>query len=162
MARLPGLKKKFPDFASFRNASMTEIFDPEILKTKCQVFSATEMRSLILMNQGNQNFEVSYLPLTVQFSPVFAIGTGDLNSDGYQDIVTGGNLYGVQPEMGRYDASYGQICINRGDGTLEDLSNEYGLSVKGEIRDIKILDDRMYIFRNNDGVVVYKINQYEQ
>jgi len=46
--------------------------------------------------------------------------------------------------------------------TVEDLSAEYGFSVKGEIRDVEIVGNRMYIFRNNDDVIVYKINQYEQ
>ena len=70
----------------------------------------------------------------------------------------GGNLYKVQPEIGRYDASYGHCLINDGKGAFVDQSTELGFSVKGEIRDIKTIDETIYIFRNNDEVVIYKTN----
>ncbi len=49
------------------------------------------------------------LPLEAQFSPVYAAEAGDFNDDGNLDILLGGNLYNVKPEVGRYDASYGSF-----------------------------------------------------
>ena len=70
----------------------------------------------------------------------------------------GGNLYGVQPEVGRYDASYGNILINDGKGNFTDQSANYGFSVKGEIRDIYIDKNKIFVFRNNDSVKGFQMN----
>lgn len=62
-----------------------------------------------MINQGNFEFSLLELPKAVQFSPIYAIETGDFDQDGDQDILMGGNLYGVKPEFGIYDASRGFI-----------------------------------------------------
>jgi len=87
---------------------------------------------------------------------MFAILPTDIDKDGDVDIFMGGNLYNVQPEMGRYDASHGHLLINDGKGNFEDRSVEYGFSVKGEIRDIEQIGETIHVFRNNDDVVSFK------
>jgi hypothetical protein len=153
--RLPHLKKIFPDFESFKQASMTNIFTPEELEGTV-VSEAYELRSIILENKGNFNFTVIDLPDEVQLSPVYAIQSIDVNDDGYEDLVFGGNLYSVQPEMGRYDASYGNLLINNQDKTFKDRSLEYGFKVTGEIRDFAVEGKILHVFRNNDSVLSFE------
>ena len=156
--RFHGLKKKYPDFESFKNASITDIF-PEPLLSEAIVLEVNELRSVILVNNGNLDFEKRILPQSVQLSPVYAICGVDVNSDGSQDILMGGNLFNVQPEMGRYDASYGNLLINDGKGAFTDRAKELGFSVKGEIRDFVIDGDIIHVFRNNDSVLSFQINK---
>ena len=66
----------------------------------------------IYLNKGNFEFERISLPQEVQFSPVYAINTSDFDNDGDKDIVMGGNLFNVKPEVGIYDASYGIYLEN--------------------------------------------------
>ena len=94
----------------------------------------------------------------MQFSPIYAIAAADVDQDGDQDLLLGGNLYKVQPEVGMYDASYGHCLINDGAGNYTDRSVELGFSVLGEIRDIQIIDGTIYVFRNDDEVVTYQTN----
>jgi len=155
MSRIPGLKKQFPDFESFKNATINEIFSSEKLK-QSTVWEAQEFRSVVLRNNGDGTFTVEALPDRVQFSPMYAIGQADINQDGFTDIIMGGNLYGVQPEVGRYDASYGHLLLNNGRGKFTDASRTYGIKVTGEVRDIKTPNNTIMIFRNNDTPVVYK------
>jgi len=155
MNRIPGLKKQFPDFESFKNASITEIFSKEKLN-QATIWEAHEFRSVVLMNIGDGTFAIKALPDRVQFSPMYAIGQTDINQDGLADLIMGGNLYGVQPEVGRYDASYGHILVNNGGGKFSDSSRSFGIKVTGEIRDIKTVDNKILIFRNNDTPIVYK------
>lgn len=156
MSRMPPLKKKYPDFNSFREATMKDIFTSEKLQNSVRL-SANEMRSLVLINEGNMKFTKKILPLSAQISPVYAIGAIDINSDGFMDLLLGGNLYGAQPETGRYDASYGHMLINDGKGNFSDQSLQHGFSVRGEIRDFYINGKNIFVFRNNDSVVGLQI-----
>jgi hypothetical protein len=155
--QLPYLKKKFPDFQSFKNADMTQIFEAGQLRESV-VQEVNELRSVILMNRGGGRFEKQLLPITAQFSPIFAIKALDVNRSGRLDLLLGGNLYKVQPEMGRYDASYGHCLINDGKGGFSDQSVALGFTVRGEIRDIQFIDGTIYVFRNDDKVVTYQLN----
>lgn len=157
MARLPGLKKLYPNFDSFKNATIEDIFTKEQLNGSLTL-TVNELRSIILVNDGNFKFTKKLMPDKVQYAPVYAIAHTDINKDGFQDLLTGGNLYGVQPEVGRYDASYGNIMINDGKGNFTDRSLEYGFSVAGEIRDFYIDKNKIFIFRNNDSVKGFQIN----
>ena len=151
------LKKKYPDFQSFKNADITQIFDEAQLQ-QAQVLTTDELHSVILLNKGDNTFEKQILPLSTQFSPIYAIASVDIDQDQDLDLLMGGNLFKVQPEVGIYDASYGHCLINDGKGGFTDQSVKLGFTVKGEIRDIKIFEESIYIFRNDDEVVTYQTN----
>jgi hypothetical protein len=156
-SQLRYLKKKYPNFHSFKDADIREIFDEAQLEA-AEVLEANELRSVVLLNLGGGQFEKQVLPVTVQFSPVYAIEVADINQDQRPDLLTGGNLFKVQPEIGVYDASYGNCLINNGDGSFTDRSIELGFSVEGEIRDIQLINELIYIFRNNDLIKTYQVN----
>ena len=85
----------------------------------------------------------------------------DINVDGIADIISGGNLYGVTPYEGRYDASWGDIRLSGKDGHSKWLSPvNSGWLVRGEVRDIKkIKTSRGFIYvvaRNNDSLVFFE------
>jgi pSer/pThr/pTyr-binding forkhead associated (FHA) protein len=68
----------------------------------------------------------------------------------------GGNLYGVKPEVGRYDASYGIYLENLGDHQFKYHRDGRGLFLDGEIRDIKVSGRHLIVTKNNDSTDVYK------
>ena len=106
----------------------------------------------------NGNFNELKLPVESQFSNVFAINIFDFNNDGFKDILLGGNLYNVKPEVGRYDADFGQLLL--GDKNLNFKStpnNLSGLNLIGLRRagvsnnDIKIMQKAYeMIFQNSE------------
>ena len=51
-----------------------------------------------------KGFIVKHLPIQAQFSPVYGIEVFDVDGDHLDDILMGGNLFAVKPEVGRYDA----------------------------------------------------------
>ena len=152
--QLKYLSKKFPDYESFKSATIQDIFTTEQLNAST-VLEANTLSSLLLINQGDFKFTVQELPLETQFSPVYAISTSDFDKDGDQDILLGGNLNGVKPEFGRYDASFGTYLENIGNHQFKLNSTGEGLNINGEIRDIKLLKDKVFITRNNDSLQVY-------
>jgi enediyne biosynthesis protein E4 len=155
-SRLPVIKKKYPDFNSFKNASIDQIFNPDVLKSAWSN-EATELQSIVLINKGNMQFEKVYLPSIAQYAPIYAIAAMDIDKDGDQDLIMGGNLYAVQPEKGRYDASYGCLLLNDGKGNYTDGSKQNKFSIKGEIRSILVDKDKFHVIRNQNSILSYKI-----
>jgi hypothetical protein len=153
--QLKYLNKKFPDYESFKSATIEDIFTKEQLK-QSTILEVNTLSSIILINQGGFKFKIQELPTETQFSPVYAIATADFDKDGDQDILLGGNLNGVKPEFGKYDASFGNYLENLGNNKFKFHQTGKGLKVKGQIRDIKILNNKVFITKNNDSLEVYK------
>ena len=102
------------------------------------------------------------LPVEAQFSPVFAINVTEINHDDIPDLVIGGNLFSVKPEVGRYDALKGLVLLGKGDGTFTSvLSNQSGLFINGQIRAINTLKSKsssvLTFVLNNDSMKFYEI-----
>ncbi|MDC6404601.1 MULTISPECIES: FG-GAP-like repeat-containing protein [Maribacter] len=156
--QIKAITKKYPDYESFKDASVSAIFSEEALK-EARTLEANTLESVILVNNGNLTFEVLPLPIAAQFSTTYAIATNDFDGDGDQDIVLGGNLYNVKPEVGRYDASYGVYMENKGGLKFETIKSGKGFKVKGEIRDMGIIDQKLFVSRNRDSLAIFKFNQ---
>ena len=79
----------------------------------------------------------------------------DANKDGLPDILLGGNYYENNIEMGRYDAGYGILLLNKGKGafTTEALN---GLTIKGQLRHVSPMminkQPAYFLAMNNDSV----------
>ncbi len=72
------------------------------------------------------------------------------------DLVLGGNQYRAKPEVGIYDASYGTYLEQTDSLHFRASKQQKGLSVKGEIRDLKISPQGLLVIRNNDSIVAVK------
>jgi len=153
--QLKYLTKKYPDYESFKNATIEDIFTKEQLESSL-VLEANTLNSVILINNGDFSFEVKSLPYEADFSPIYAIATSDFDNDGDQDIILGGNLDGVKPEFGRYDASFGIYLENLGNANFKYHQTGSGLKVNGQIRDIKVINHDILIAKNSDSLEVYK------
>ncbi len=147
------IKKLFPDFKSYEKATVQRMFSKEQLANSV-VSKATHLESTLFINRGDATFEIKPLPMVAQLAPIFAISSGDFDHDGHIDILLGGNLYGVKPQAGRYDATNGVFLKNEGD--LNFHEEEGGFEVPGEIRDIISTDSLVIVGRNDDSVLFFK------
>jgi hypothetical protein len=123
------------------------------------ILDAYTLKTSILMNHGGSEFKLKPLPQEAQFSPIYGISVYDFNKDGFVDILAGGNFYRAKPEAGKYDASYGCLLIGDGKGNFDFLPNRIsGLTVKGEVRDFEIIEDKniLIVVQNNDFVEIFK------
>ncbi len=159
--RIPYLKKKYLKYESYKDQKITDIFSEEQLK-KALRLDAHWLATSILINDGSGNFRIVALPVEAQFSPVYGIEAGDFNKDGNTDIVLGGNLYRVKPEVGRYDASFGLLLVGDGaGGFLPVESQRSGIFIDGEVRDIITLNTGnghlILVSKNNDFPEMYKM-----
>jgi hypothetical protein len=161
--QLPSLKKRYLKYSSFNNQSLEDIFTPEQLSAAV-IKEVNFLSSAILVNQGNGKFEMKALLRFAQRSWMYTVLVADINADGNQDLIMGGNLRGAKPEVGQYDGSYGEVLIGKGDGTFDYWQNrDHGLKLDGEIRDLKILELKgkkvLMVVKNNEAVEFWKVEK---
>lgn len=161
--QIPGLSRKYPNYASYRNQSLDEMFSIRQLE-KSVYRSAAEMRSGIAYQRPDGSFEFVPLPLLAQISPVQSVAITDLNGDARPDLILGGNFLQSKPEVGIHHASYGQVFINEGNEQWQYLSQS-GLKVEGIAAHMKVLrtgnSEQLYIFRNNAVPQVFSIRHVD-
>jgi hypothetical protein len=152
---LPQLRSRFPTYASFAGSQVEDIFGGAELK-KALVLEAHTLASAVALNLGNGKFELRPLPTPAQFAPIYASVVGDFDGDGKPDLIVAGNIYGVSPLYGRYDASYGLFLRGDGQGnfTTVDLDRS-GLEIDGQVRHMAALKRAdgtalIVVARNND------------
>ena len=161
--QIVSLKKQNLKYVDFARKSVQDLFSAEILN-KSTVKTFTYSSSIIALNEGNGNFRIVRLPAETQFSSVNAILCTDMNGDGATDLVLGGNNFGWQPQFSRLDASFGHVLLNDGKGQFRELlSSVSGLELRGEIRDIKMIEGKnnqyLLFLQNNEYPVLYRVNK---
>jgi hypothetical protein len=95
--------------------------------------------------------------METQFSACRDAQVLDHNGDGLPDLMLFGNFHGNTVQMGRQDADFGTLLMNRGQGRFE-AGTIPGLVLKGESRRVVPLlaaGRRGYVVaRNNDSLAV--------
>ncbi|MEP0366436.1 MAG: FG-GAP-like repeat-containing protein [Cyclobacteriaceae bacterium] len=160
--QMPGTKKKFFKYEDYQGKSIEEVFGADQL-AEAHHLEAQTLASGILMSDGVGGFDFKPLGGSAQASPIYAILPEDVNKDGAVDLILGGNLFGVKPEAGRYDASYGSVLIGDAMGEFQETSfHTSGIYLSGEIRDfckIRVgVKDMILVARNDDSVLTFELN----
>ncbi|MEQ8550442.1 MAG: VCBS repeat-containing protein [Cyclobacteriaceae bacterium] len=160
--QMPGLKKKYLKYENYKEQKIDDIFSPEIVKSSMKLV-ANELATIVLLNNQGKSFTKAELPVEAQFSNTIALETLDIDKDGNEDIILGGNFYASKPEVGRYDAQYGLVLKGNGDGTFKAIiSKDSGIELLGETRDIMSINTKAGIniisAGNNEPLQRFKLN----
>lgn len=148
--QLPGLKKKYLKYEAYKEQTMEDIFTPE-QREAALTLTANTLASMVWWGNGDGSFSKGVeLPWEAQLSPMFSGALIDIDESGNRELLIGGNLHGVKPEVGRYDASYGLVLRLNTNRKIEALSaTESGLHVEGQIRAILPQGEGVWVLRNN-------------
>jgi hypothetical protein len=132
--QMPVLKKKYLYAEDFAKAKLNELFSPDKLSSATR-YTADYFSNAVFINKGRMDFEVMALPYEAQLTEMKTAVIVDANKDQLPDILLMGNYYENNIEMGRYDAGYGTLLLNKGKGifSAEGLN---GLVIKGQVRHI--------------------------
>ncbi|MBA2499445.1 MAG: hypothetical protein H0V30_06940 [Chitinophagaceae bacterium] len=86
----------------------------------------------------------------------------NVNNDDLPDILLMGNYYENNIEMGRYDADFGSILVNKGKGEFS-YENINGLTIKGPVRNIGKINlsgrEAFILAKNNDSVQLIQFTE---
>jgi len=111
--QVPGIRNRFRNYTEFGQASFKQSFTKDEIAAASHFVTST-MASIVLEHDGGTNFTIHRLPDQVQFAPVFGTQLMDINNDGLLDILTVGNSMHEETIFGNYDASFGDVLLNRG------------------------------------------------
>lgn len=151
--QLPSLRKKYLKYNDYKDQTLEDIFTEAQLANMITL-KVEELASCLFINQGEGKFNKVQLPAEAQLSQVYALLSGDIDGDGNEDLVLGGNQTRIKPELGINNASYGLTLRGLGNGTFQPLrAIESGIFVKGEVRGItslKVGEQAYLVFVRND------------
>lgn len=160
-SQMPVLKKKFLKYEGYAGKTIDLIFTTEQLR-HATVLQVEQTQSAVFINDGLGNFTMQPLPVMAQLSPVFGIGLTDMDGDGKKDIFMAGNFYGLKPQTGRFDASYGTTLLNTGNHGFNYLApKQTGLFIRGEARDVATIkmangDTGILVGMNNEKLYLFR------
>ena len=160
--QMPYVAEKFKDYHSFASSKLIDIL-PEDKVDDAVVYEIENFESIILINDNGKLIRKP-LPFGAQIAPIKATLVLDVNNDGFKDIITVGNHYGVEVETTRYDAGYGALLLGDGNNSFKYISaKESGFYVPYDSRDIKLLNQKNSTFilvaNNNDKLSVFKTKE---
>lgn len=161
--QMSSMKKKFVFYKDYAGKTIADIFDKNLLEKSVQL-KFYQPHTSVLMNHGKQGFELKQLPVEAQFAPVYGIATMDINNDKNLDLILGGNLFAVKPEVGLYDAMHGLILFGNGKGDFNPVDATLsGLDLQGEVRHVAIIDGNgkklIAFIRNNAVSKIYSLRK---
>lgn len=156
---MPALRSRFPSFASFGASTTQQIFGEEL--RKAEVRWAYTFESMVALHRGSR-FILRPLPTEAQFAPIYASVVDDLDGDGATDVYVAGNLLGVTPMLGRYDASRGLLLRGKHGDLVPSEPAQSGMTIDGEVRAMAIVrraggGRRLAVARNNATLQLFDL-----
>ncbi len=153
--QLAVLKKYYTSYELYSTATTDDILlrfkdkTPELKKV-------TTLKTILLINDQGKYVQGS-LPIQAQYAPVYAILATDLNADGHQDLILAGNQAHARVRIGRVDANQGVVLMNTKKGGFEYMPQwASGLKLRGDVKDIQGVDNKIIVGVNGGDVRVYK------
>ncbi len=161
--QMPMIKKSFTNYRAFSGKTVYDIFGEESLSEGLK-YHVNEFASVVLMNEGNFGFNKIVLPNRAQISPIYAVESLDVNTDGIADVVLAGNRSWANTYFGASDGNHGLLLIGNGNGEFETIpQNASGFKLWGDVRDIEKVsrngEDFLLFGVNNGFLQAYQLNK---
>ena len=139
LVRLIGsLRARYPSYKSFGASRLEDIFSAADLR-QATVLESRTFASSVAMASDDGTYRLQPLPDEAQVAPVYASVARDFDGDGHLDVLLAGNLYGVTPLLGQYDASRGVLLRGDGTGRFAPLDpKKSNVLIEGEVREMKV------------------------
>jgi hypothetical protein len=134
--QIPFIRKRYLQYENYAKATLEDLLTPD-MRQGMEVLTLNEMQTVYLENKNNKTFEKKSLPLEVQWSPVFAMASVDLNHDGAPDLLVAGNQSKTRIKYGRYNANHGMVLVNDGKGNFKYYpAYQTGLQLRNDVRSL--------------------------
>lgn len=152
------IRKRFTSYQEFAGKTIDEVFTKEELKSADLLKVHTLASGYLENNQGK--FQFRTFDNQLQVAPLRSMLAYDFNKDGKQEVLLGGNYFGVIPYHGQFD-SFGGAILLAPDKIIN--ATELGLNfTQKSIKDLSVvtISEKPFLMvtLNNAKVELYKIN----
>ncbi len=161
LSQLPYLKNKLLYFKDYETATINSIFNEKIINESL-LYEANNFKTSLFLNKDGK-FSSLALPKEIQYSSVKAIESTDVNNDGVNDLIFGGNQYLVKPQFGRDDASKGWVVYGSKINNKHLFKTVKSIGINGQIRGFNVLEIKgkkvLITSINNENVQFHEIQE---
>ncbi|MCP1380912.1 VCBS repeat-containing protein [Runella salmonicolor] len=155
IGQLPIMGKRYPDYKTYADATLKDVFTASELEGATRL-EANHLATTWFEQGPAGKFTVKKLPIEVQTSPIHALIALDYDKDGKKDLLLCGNQLRTRLRLGQYDANFGTLLHNNGNGTFSYVPQQSsGFYINGEVRSILSLNNTLYFGINQQKVVAY-------
>jgi len=152
---LPVLKKAYLKYSDVAGKTVQFIFY-DLFKDYTEL-KAEQLASTCYINDGKGGFKAQVLPAPMQLAPIYSF----VAMPEQHSFIGMGNLYGVIPYEGRYDAL--QPTAFSFEKETSKINNAIKLNVDGEVRDAKWLNTNgnkkvLVVSRSNERLLFFQTN----
>lgn len=156
MEQISMTRNRFPDYKSYADAQLTDIFTEEEL-AGVQHRQATDLQTRCFLLSPAGTFEEKPLPAEVQFAPVFTITPLDYNRDGDEDLLFCGNVHEARLRFGKSTANHGVLLRGDGTGSFSYVSQpQSGFDVMGDVRSAVVIGQTVLLGINQCAIEAYQ------
>jgi len=153
------MRPRFPDYKSYAEAGLKEIFTAEELKG-AKTLRSNYLKTAYFERSADGKFKVRELPVQAQFSPVYTITCLDYDGDGRKDLLLCGNINQSRIRFGKYDANHGVLLKGDGKGGFAYVAEQQsGLKLKGDVRSAITINNTLLIGINQQQLRAFRFNQ---
>lgn len=156
------LKKRYLDFKSFATVKTDDIFTATEREGAKKIF-INRLKTTLFVRDANGKFQEKELPIQAQFSPIFSSNFYDINADGNKDLIISGNMNQTKLRYGKYDGNHVMVMLGNGQGEFAYQGKvESGISIKGDIRNCQIIDNKLLFLVKDQGIVSYSFHSSKE
>lgn len=159
--QMPVLKKKYLYAEDFAKTDFKDFIEKSKMD-KTEILSSTCFENSVFINDGKGNYKRTALPWQAQLTSYNDAVMVNVNDDNLPDYLITGNFYDCNVEIGRLDADFGTLLINRGNGKFdyEQLNGTLLEGVSRKILPISIdKSEALIVARNN---MPFKVIRFEK
>ena len=153
------MRPRFPDYKSYSEAGMKEIFTEEELKG-CKILKSNYLKTAYFERGADGKFKEKSLPVQAQFAPVYTITCLDYDGDGNKDLLLCGNINQSRIRFGKYDANHGVLLKGNGKGGFTYVPElQSGLKLKGDVRSAVTINNTLLIGINQQKLRAFQFTR---
>lgn len=158
-SQLVSLRKKFTSYTSFAGKSINEILTKEQLDD-AKIVTVSTLKSGYLRND-NGTFSFVPFGFQLQTAPITSFLKFDFDNDNQDEVLVGGNYFGVKPFHGRLDSFSGALIK---DASTIYMGNQLGLNFMFKsVRHLNIVhfnnEPHVLVTYNNEAAQIYKLTK---
>lgn len=157
--QINGYRARFPDYASFADATLQSIFDGSTL-TKAGHLTANRLETSCFISGSTARYTLKTLPEQAQYAPVYTITPLDYDHDGATDLLLCGNDSHVKIRFGRMDANYGLLLKGDGSGNFRYVDQtRSGFRLTGDVRSVIQVNNTLLFGINEQKLRAYTFSR---